>query len=238
MFVDKPFTKENLDMYLKELAKEFRKNNGNKMPAEIILIGGASILINYGFREMIYDMDAIINSSSAMKDAINIVGGRLGLPLGWINTDFMNTNSYTPRLVGVSKYYKTFSNILQIRTVSAEYLVAMKLMAGRQYKNDLSDIVGIIIEQEERGDILTLERIKKAIIDLYDEYELIPYNSRSFIEAIYKQSNLKDFYRQCREMELDNKDVLVEFQDDYPGELTEDNLENILNVAREKKLKL
>lgn len=111
-------------------------------------------------------------------------------------------------------------------------------MAGRQYKNDLSDIVGIIIEQEERGDILTLERIKKAIIDLYDEYELIPYNSRSFIEAIYKQSNLKDFYRQCREMELDNKDVLVEFQDDYPGELTEDNLENILNVAREKKLKL
>lgn len=225
-------------MYLKELAKEFRKNNGNKMPAEIILIGGASILINYGFREMTYDMDAIINSSSAMKDAINIVGGRLGLPLGWINTDFMNTNSYTPRLIGVSKYYKTFSNILQIRTVSAEYLVAMKLMAGRQYKNDLSDIVGIIIEQEERGDILTLERIKKAIIDLYDEYELIPYNSRSFIEAIYKQSNLKDFYRQCREMELDNKDVLVEFQDDYPGELTEDNLENILNVAREKKLKL
>ena len=178
------------------------------MPAEIILIGGASILINYGFREMTYDMDAIINSSSAMKDAINIVGDRFGLPLGWINTDFMNTNSYTPRLVGVSKYYKTFSNILQIRTVSAEYLVAMKLMAGRQYKNDL-----------------------------YDEYELIPYNSRSFIEAIYKQSNLKDFYRQCREMELDNKDVLVEFQDDYPGELTEDNLENILNVAREKKMK-
>lgn len=184
IFVDKPFTKENLDMCLKELAKEFRKNNGNKMPAEIILIGGASILNNYGFREMTYDMDAIINSSSAMKDAINIVGGRLGLPLGWINTDFMNTNSYTPRLVGVSKYYKTFSNILQIRTVSAEYLVVMKLMADRQYKNDLSDIVGIIIEQEERGDILTLERIKKAIIDLYDEYELIPYNSRSFIEAI------------------------------------------------------
>ena len=36
------FTKENLDSYLKELAKEFRKINGNKMPAEIILIGGAS----------------------------------------------------------------------------------------------------------------------------------------------------------------------------------------------------
>ena len=30
-------------------------------------------------------------------------------------------------------------------------LVAMKLMAGRKYKNDLSDIVGIIIEQENKG---------------------------------------------------------------------------------------
>lgn len=57
MYVDKPFTKENLDSYLKELAKEFRKKNGTRMPAEIILIGGASILINYGFREMTYDMD-------------------------------------------------------------------------------------------------------------------------------------------------------------------------------------
>lgn len=28
MSADKPFTKENLDGYLKELAKEFRKKNG------------------------------------------------------------------------------------------------------------------------------------------------------------------------------------------------------------------
>ena len=28
MSADKPFTKENLDSYLKELAKEFRKRNG------------------------------------------------------------------------------------------------------------------------------------------------------------------------------------------------------------------
>ncbi len=62
---DQPFTKENLDQYLKELAKEFRKRNGKSVSAEIILIGGASVLINYGFREMTYDMDAIINVSYA-----------------------------------------------------------------------------------------------------------------------------------------------------------------------------
>lgn len=51
MSADKPFTKESLDCYLKELAKEFRKKNGTRMPVEIILIGGASILINYHFME-------------------------------------------------------------------------------------------------------------------------------------------------------------------------------------------
>jgi hypothetical protein len=42
MSSEKPITRENLDEYLKELAKEFRKLNGTKMPAEIILIGGAA----------------------------------------------------------------------------------------------------------------------------------------------------------------------------------------------------
>ena len=47
-----------------------------------------------------------------MKEAINTVGDRLELPVGWLNTDFAHTKSYTPRLVEYSKYYKTFANIL------------------------------------------------------------------------------------------------------------------------------
>lgn len=235
MSADKPITKENLDDYLKALAKEFRKKNGTKVPAEIILVGGASVLINYGFRDVTYDMDAIIQSSGAMKDAINIVGDRLGLPIGWINTDCVNTDSYTPRLVEHSKYYKTFSNILQVRTISSEYLVAMKLMAGRQYKNDLSDVVGILIEQEERGEPLALEKIKKAVIRLYDSYDRIPNDSREFIEAIYKKEDLRAFYDQCRASEIKNKDVLMDVQEEYPGVLNKNNLADILKKAREKQ---
>jgi hypothetical protein len=36
---DQPFTKENLEQVLKELAKEFRKRNGKSVSAEMILIG-------------------------------------------------------------------------------------------------------------------------------------------------------------------------------------------------------
>lgn len=238
MSADKPLTKDDMDNCLKELAKEFRKRNGTKIPAEIILVSGASILINYGFREMTYDMDAIIQSFGAMKDAINSVGDKLNLPVGWLNTDFVNTGSYTPKLVRYSKYYKTFSNVVQIRTVSEEYLIAMKLMAGRQYKNDLSDIVGILIEQDERGDAFTFGRIKKAVKDLYGSYNNIPENSRIFIESIYDKEDLKGFYQQCRQLELENKDVLIDFQDNYPGVLNEDNLTGVLKAAKERKQKL
>ena len=82
------FTKENIDLYLKEVAKEYRKKVGKSVPAELILIGGASVLINYGFRNMTTDIDALIQAASAMKDAINNVRDRYELPNGWLNTDF------------------------------------------------------------------------------------------------------------------------------------------------------
>lgn len=94
-------------------------------------------------------------ASSVMKEAINAVGDRLELPNGWLNTDFKNTSSFSPKLIQYSKHYRTYSGVLNIRTINAEYLIAMKLMSGRRYKKDLSDIVGILNEQK---------RIEKPLI--------------------------------------------------------------------------
>ncbi|MCR5595243.1 MAG: hypothetical protein K6G12_05300 [Lachnospiraceae bacterium] len=81
------FTKENIDTLLEQLAREFKKLNGRKIPAEIVLVGGAAIVTQYGFRPSTTDIDAIIMASSVMKDAINIVGDNNKLPNGWINQD-------------------------------------------------------------------------------------------------------------------------------------------------------
>lgn len=62
------FSSENLDTYLKELAKEFRKINGKTVPAEVILVGGAAILANYGFRDKTYDVDAIIHATIQFEE--------------------------------------------------------------------------------------------------------------------------------------------------------------------------
>ena len=229
MSAETPITKEKLDTYLKELAKQFRKLNGKAMPAEITLIGGASILINYGFRDSTYDVDALIHASSAMKDAINYVTDTLGLPNGWLNEDFKNTKSYTPRLVNHSKYYRTFSNVLTVRTITGEYLVAMKLMAYRQYKHDISDIVGILREQQNSGDPLTLERIDKAVKDLYDNWDNMPENAKNMIESILANEDMDALYEAYANEEAAAKDALITFEDKYPDVLKEDNLADILN---------
>ncbi len=232
---DKPFTKENLNQYLKEIAKEYRKQNGKSMPAEIILIGGASILINYGFREMTYDMDAIITSASSMKDAINYVGDKYGLPSGWLNADFVKTSSYTPRINQFSEYYKTYSNIVTFRTVRGKYLIAMKLKAGRLYKYDLSDVVGILWEQDKKGSPITLEMIKQAVTDLYGSYDVLSDNSKRFIESVVKDGNYEQLYKKMREEEKQNKEILLEFQEEYPGVTNADNVDEIITAIRMKQ---
>ncbi len=231
----KTFNKENLDLYLKELGKEYRKLVGKGMPTEIILIGGAAILANYGFREMTTDVDAVIKAASSMKDAINKVGDKFNLPNGWLNADFMKTSSYTPKLSDYSVYYKEFSNVLQVRTVSAEYLIAMKLMAGRKYKNDLSDIVGILAEHEKQDKAITLEMIKTAVTNLYGGWDKLTSDSRDFIEDIMENGNFEQLYKTVSDEEKKSKETLLEFQQDYPGVTTTENVDSILSNLKKKQ---
>lgn len=235
MSAEAPITKETLDAYLKAVAKQFRKLNGKAMPAEITLIGGASILINYGFRASTYDVDALIQASSSMKDAINYVTDTMGLPNCWLNEDFKNTKSYTPRLVNYSKYYRTFSNVVTVRTITGEYLVAMKLMAYRQYKHDISDIVGILRDQQKNGDPLTFERIDAAVKNLYDGWENFPAEAQSMIQSILATVDLDTLYASYASEEQAAKEVLLDFEVEYPDVLKEDNLDDILSHLMERQ---
>ena len=235
MSVEKGFTKENLDYYLKELAKEFRKRNGKNMPAEIVLVGGAAILANYGFREMTYDIDAVITASSAIKEAVNTVGDRFGLPNGWLNADFKNTSSYSPKLSQYSKYYRTYSNVLNIRTISAEYLVAMKLMSGRRYKKDLSDIIGILSEQERRGEPLSYRQIDCAVRNLYGGWDDISEYAIQVLKAALDSENLKELFMEQEREEALSKQAVLQVQK-YEGEkVKESNVEEIIQKALRKK---
>lgn len=231
------FNKNNLDTYLKELAKLFRKQNGKDATAEIVLVGGAAILVNYSFRDMTTDIDAVIHASSSMKDAISQIGDQYNLPRGWLKTDFMRTASYTSKLNEFSQYYKTFSSVLQVRIISAEYLIAMKLKSGRKYKNDLSDIVGILAEHEKRGQPITWDSIKLAVHHLYQGWEGVAEDIIVFIQNVFKTGNNIELFEQLEEQEKRAKDVLIEFQQEYPNTVTESNADAILKQLQSIKPK-
>lgn len=234
MSVNVSFTKENLDLYLKELAKEYRKR-AHGVHAELILIGGASVLVNYGFREMTYDIDAIYTASSVMKEAVNAVGDRLGLPVGWLNTDFMRTDSYTPRLLQYSTYYRTYSNVLEIRTVRAEYLLAMKLVSGRRYKKDLSDVVGILYEQARRGEPLTCEQIDRAVVDLYGSWDRINDYTKNLLMKALETPDLENLFLEQCEDEAEAKTAILEIERRYPKAVSKDNVDEVIEAALARK---
>lgn len=57
-------TKYDLNSYLKELSKKYKRLGGHKSLIDIILIiVDAAILNNYGFREMTSDVDTIAVST-------------------------------------------------------------------------------------------------------------------------------------------------------------------------------
>lgn len=231
------FSSENLDTYLKELAKEFRKINGKTLPAEVILVGGAAILANYGFRDKTYDVDAIIHATSAMKEAANRVADKYSLPNGWLNSDFKNTKSYSHKLELYSKHYKTFSNIVEFRIISGEYLMAMKLMSGRTYKHDLSDVAEIYYEHIKTNTPISYDNLTAAITNLYGENVEIPETSEKFIKLLYSTpfSDIEELIKQQKEIEETSKNSLIQFEEKYNTTLNDSNVTDILSAIEKKK---
>ena len=223
--------KDELDIYLKELTKIIRKNNRkNDVSYEIILVGGASILVNYSFRMSTSDVDCIDVNNILMNDAINVVAEKYSLPYDWINTDFKITKSYSDKLVNYSTFYKSFGNgTLIIRTIKDEYLIAMKLVSGRKYKNDLSDIIGIINEINKNR-VITLGEIEKAVIELYGDLEKVNNDAYQLLKDFLSKNNVD--YNYIYKLEEKNKNKLLNIEENQEILLSDDNIDYILEKIK------
>ena len=133
------------------------------------------------------------------------------IPDGWLNADFIRSGSYSGMIITHSSYYKTFANVMEVRTVKDEFLLAMKLVSGRNYKRDLSDIIGIIEACKQEGDIITEERVDKAITKLYGGWDSVDeYAKEIYLSAINDPEAGKKYIETVEEenankvMKLDN----------------------------------
>lgn len=229
MYASTQLTKNELEGYLKDLGKELKKEYGKHADIELIIVGGAAIALNHEFRETTKDIDGILaRGTSSIKDAVYRVADKNNLSTDWLNFDFRNTTSYSSKLVGISKHYKTFGNVLEVRIVDDEYLVAMKLQSFRPYKYDRSDIIGLISENPN----ITVENVKNACIFLYGSETAVSPDAWKYLNDVISG---KLEYKTVAEEEQLNKDTLVDFGKDYEGVLNENNVESILTALKEKQ---
>lgn len=229
------FNRSNIDHYLYLVAKEYKKANRANPDAEIIIVGGASMIMNYNFRDTTTDIDSIIRAASSMKEVINQIGAENDLGDGWLNDDFKNTSSYSHRLIECSHFYKKFCNCLSVRTVSDEYLLAMKVRSARKYKNDFADIVGIIKEHQEMDRALNFQILNEAYNKLYGED--IQMDIADQIKNIFASEDLEDLFYSIKKEEQENKIAALKAEEIYGRSVNEENVEKFIEHFKSSKEK-
>lgn len=60
-------------------------------------------------------------------------------------------------------------------------------------------------------------------------------DSRDFIEGTMEKDNFEQLYKAVSEEEKKSKETLLEFQQDYPGVTTTENVDSILNNLKKKQ---
>ena len=223
--------KVKLDNYFNELAKIYKKKSHGYI-FEFILVGGASILVNYNFRDVTNDIDAYYLPSADIKDAIKIVSEKFSIDSKWINNDFQKTKSYSNKLSEFSTFYKSYKEIINVRTIKDEYLIAMKLMSGRIYKNDISDIIGIIISNKKNGKDVTYDMIDKAIKNLYGSWDGVDKDIIKILDDILSTNNLEELYNKTISEEQNSRQSLIEFDKKYNNAINEANVKEILKLLK------
>lgn len=129
--MSKNINREKLTHLLEDVSRELEKR---KLTATIFMVGGAAMSIAYNHDRVTRDVDAIFIPAPEMREVIEQVGERNDLEHDWLNDGakgFMPGNDPNAETV-----YNSSS--LTVYVPSREYLLAMKVHAGRDDR-DYSD---------------------------------------------------------------------------------------------------
>src|SRR5215472_3084320 len=133
-----------IEMYLADLGQQLQQM-GVPQPVRLLLIGGAFMLTQLHSRRATNDVDVLLvdiddpaNSPlyQTFKAAVRAVASRNRLPVNWMNDllgDFLRDRTRVPQ----GTLWRTYA-VLEVYVPEAEYILALKLLAGRP--KDLGDI--------------------------------------------------------------------------------------------------
>jgi hypothetical protein len=119
-------SREDIERALGSLAAEL---SGTAQPVELLLVGGAALVLVYGARQTTRDVDAFPSdpaAAAALRAAAGRVADSLGLPEDWLND---GAKGYVHGMTRGETVLSTPA--LVVRTLAPQQLLAMKLSAWR-----------------------------------------------------------------------------------------------------------
>ena len=88
-------------------------------------------------------------------------------------------------------------------------------MSGRKYKNDISDIVGIINACRNNKKDITFQMISTAVENLYGSWDNIEKDMVDILNKVLNTQNLKELYDETIKIELNSHQQLLDFNNEY-----------------------
>ena len=82
---------------------------------------------------------------------------------------------------------------------------------------------------------ITFEKIDAAVNNLYGGWDSFPEDSKPFIEDALKNGDFENIYATVKNDEIESKDILIDFEKDYPKVAKESNINDILKTLKEKR---
>lgn len=165
--------KEEIRQCLEELNDELRAMN---VKGEVCLYGGAVMCLVFDARPSTKDVDAVFEPVRYIRRAAGRIAERRGLDKDWLN--------YAVKMFVVPHERRILFDMphLKVFTPSPEYLLAMKVIAGRANTPDLVDIKFLIRELSLRS----AEQILEIVRDYYPHQQVKP-ETQTFITDLFDE---------------------------------------------------
>ena len=168
----------------KELIFEFLRQLGIELDnmgltGEILLAGGAAMCLVHSARDMTKDIDALYEPKNEINEIAVKIADYNGLPRDWLNDSVKGFLTHD----APSEEFICFKG-LNVRTVTADYLLAMKLIASRYGETDIGDVRFLF----KKLGIATYEQACEIIIKYFNPESILP-RTMYVIESILAETN-------------------------------------------------
>ena len=172
-------TKDRIIRALSHLSKELEVLG---LYGEIMLTGGASMCLVHSARDMTKDIDALYEPKTVINQLVVKIAAEDDLPDSWLNDSvkgFVSDNA--PR--------EDFLSLpcLKITTVTAEYLLAMKLLSARYGETDYDDARFLL----KKLGLKTVEALNETITTYYPPERILPKTQYLIEQLVEEMSELE-----------------------------------------------